>query len=70
MSRNLAAVMATEGYHHLTSSCPQLQAELLQTLATLGTAPTVEQRAGHRSTVRTREHGGEEDGRRVRPRRE
>lgn len=30
VSRNLGAVMQTDGYRHMTSSCPQLQAEILQ----------------------------------------
>mmetsp|Transcript_18571 Transcript_18571/g.52184 ORF Transcript_18571/g.52184 Transcript_18571/m.52184 type:complete len:542 (+) Transcript_18571:102-1727(+) len=34
VSRNLAAVMATDGYRHMTSSCAQLQAEILATIAT------------------------------------
>lgn len=33
VSRNLAAVMGTDGYRHMTRSCPGLQAELLQTIA-------------------------------------
>lgn len=34
VSRNLQQVMVTDGYRHMTRSCPQLQAELLQTIAT------------------------------------
>ena len=34
MSRNLASVMNTDGYRHMTRSCPQLQAEILATIAT------------------------------------
>ncbi|KAJ9531378.1 hypothetical protein QJQ45_006821 [Haematococcus lacustris] len=33
VSRNLAAVMQTDGYKHMTSSCPALQAEILTTVA-------------------------------------
>ncbi len=36
VSRNLAAVIATDGYRHMTVSCQQLQAEILQTIATTG----------------------------------
>lgn len=28
-SRNLSTVMCSEGYHHMISSCPQLQVRLL-----------------------------------------
>ena len=38
VSRNLATVMTTDGYRHMTASCPQLQAEILQTIATGGGA--------------------------------
>ena len=36
VSRNLATVMTSDGYRHMTASCPQLQAEILQTIATTG----------------------------------
>jgi hypothetical protein len=38
VSRNLAAVMQTDGYRHMTRSCPSLQAELLQVIASTGPA--------------------------------
>jgi speckle-type POZ protein len=36
VSRHLGAVMATEGYRHMTRSCPSLQAELLAVIASAG----------------------------------
>jgi speckle-type POZ protein len=33
VSRHLQAVMTTEGYQYMTSTCPQLQSELLQVIA-------------------------------------
>lgn len=33
VSRHLGAVMQTDGYRHMTRSCPSLQAELLQVIA-------------------------------------
>ncbi|GBF94017.1 hypothetical protein Rsub_07285 [Raphidocelis subcapitata] len=38
VSKNLAQVMATDGYRHMTRSCPSLQAELLSVIAANGTA--------------------------------
>ena len=73
VSKHLQTVMATEGYLYMTSTCPQLQSELL---AVIATAPA----AGlHRSRThipdRTHPRAADEsstDGqlRRVRPRRE
>ena len=72
--------MTTDGYRHMTTSCPQLQAEILQTIATTangggGSHPNAGHRAhggGGGGTVRVRDpHGVPEDGvnpRRVRPR--
>jgi uncharacterized protein YwlG (UPF0340 family) len=34
VSKHLQAVMASEGYHYMVDTCPQLQAELLQVIAT------------------------------------
>lgn len=45
VSRNLAAVMQTDGYRYMTRSCPSLQAELLQVIATA--APAAAAVAGH-----------------------
>jgi len=84
VARNLGAVMNTDGYRHMTRSCPQLQAEILSTIATSGSSyerghgPAIgggaaNPAAGHRThgTVRVREHPApEEEGRRLRPRRE
>eukprot|EP00798_Chlamydomonas_sp_ICE-L_P022715 gene22715-29876_t len=36
VSRNLAAVMNADGFRHMTGSCPQLQAEILSTIAANG----------------------------------
>ena len=36
VARHLAAVMATDGYRHMTRSCPSLQAELLAVIANQG----------------------------------
>lgn len=74
-ARNLSAVMSTEGYRHMTKSCPQLQAELLQTIAASGGHNNHERHLhnhAHRShPVRVREHAEpSEEVRRVRPRRE
>ncbi|CAL8465476.1 g5012 [Coccomyxa elongata] len=73
VSRNLQVVMVSEGYQHMVSSCPQLQAELLHVIA------VDRQAAGHRS-ARHAMHRGDyaidmpadapEAHRRVRPRRE
>lgn len=60
VSRNLAAVMATDGYRHMTVSCQQLQAEILQTIATTGGTGYGER--GHGSGNGHRAHGA------VRPR--
>lgn len=73
--------MATEGYRHLTDSCPQLQGELLATLATLGALPgggAADARSNHYAahgqarggTQRMRGEHEAEDTRRVRPRRD
>lgn len=77
VSRNLAAVMKTDGYNHMTRSCPNLQAEILATIAATGPVAghgNHERSHGHRQhgQVRIREHTTqcEEEGRRVRPRRE
>lgn len=63
MSRNLAAVIATDGYRHMTVSCQQLQAEILQTIATTGGASHAERghgvgAGGHRvhGAVRPRDY--------------
>eukprot|EP00884_Botryococcus_braunii_P022298 jgi/Botrbrau1/8752/Bobra.0090s0026.1 len=55
VSRNLQAVMETEGYQHMVSSCPQLQAELLHTIAVTAAAQA-EQRVHHPPQRRPREH--------------
>ncbi len=39
-ARHLQAVIRTEGYTHAVAACPGLQAELLATIAQLGTGPT------------------------------
>jgi hypothetical protein len=75
VSRNLAAVMQTDGYRHMTRSCPSLQAELLQVIASTGAAAAAaagHERAhsvhrGHAQHVRRIEEGVDE--RRVRQRR-
>ena len=35
VSRHLGSVMQTDGYRHMTTSCPQLQGEVLQTMAAM-----------------------------------
>jgi speckle-type POZ protein len=74
VARNLAQVMTTDGYRHMTRSCPALQAELLQVIATNSGQVERHLHAAHRSGhVRQRqiEHGDTGDeGRRVRARRE
>ncbi|KAF5834295.1 hypothetical protein DUNSADRAFT_9118 [Dunaliella salina] len=86
VSRNLAAVMATDGYRHMTSSCAQLQAEILATIATAApgndnhrdrathhhtaTGGANALGGGFRSAPRVREHAADDELRRVRPRRE
>lgn len=73
VSRNLAAVMQTDGYRHMTRSCPSLQAELLQVIASAGPAAAAaahDRHGAHRAHgqhVRRLEEGVEE--RRVRQRR-
>ncbi|WIA09235.1 hypothetical protein OEZ85_008643 [Tetradesmus obliquus] len=76
VSRHLAAVMQTDGYRHMTRSCPSLQAELLQVIASTGAAAAAaaagHERAhgvhrGHPQHVRRLEEGSDE--RRVRQRR-
>ncbi len=72
VSRNLAAVMQTDGYRHMTRSCPNLQAELLHVIASAGPAAAGHDRShgGLRAVgpqVRRREEGAED--RRVRQRR-
>ncbi|KXZ44695.1 hypothetical protein GPECTOR_63g23 [Gonium pectorale] len=47
VGRNLATVMKTEGYSHMMSSCPGLQAEILSTIAALGGAPAEGRPHGH-----------------------
>jgi hypothetical protein len=68
--------MQTDGYRHMTRSCPSLQAELLQVIASTGAAVAAaaagHERAhgvhrGHAQHVRRLEEGTDE--RRVRPRR-
>lgn len=71
VSRNLAAVMQTDGYRHMTRSCPNLQAELLQVIASTGPAGVPGAHDRHRPSgqhVRRLEDAAEE--RRVRQRRE
>ena len=75
VSRNLATVMTSDGYRHMTVSCPQLQAEILQTIATTGGngGGNLNGGGGHRAhggAVRGRDHLIPEEGnpRRVRPR--
>jgi hypothetical protein len=73
VSRHLAAVMQTDGYRHMTRSCPSLQAELLQVIASTNAAAAGgHERAhgahrGHAQHVRRIEEGVDE--RRVRQRR-
>lgn len=71
VSKNLAAVLATDGYRHMTRSCPVLQAELLNTLASVGPGPSERHGHAHRGQhVRMREHNTDpEQERRVRARR-
>ncbi len=72
VARNLAAVMNTDGYRHMTRSCPALQAELLSVIAVTAGAearPAHAHRSGH---VRVREHNAADapdEARRVRQRR-
>ncbi len=75
VSRNLAAVMVTDGYRHMTTSCPPLQAEILQTIATTGgserggNAPGGSGQRAHPSRPRDHVAAAEEvNARRVRPR--
>lgn len=70
VSQHLSQVIQTEGYRHMCRSCPNLQAELLQVIATQAGAPE-----GHRNAHRQHAAHGRrledaaDDGRRVRPRR-
>ncbi|KAK9815417.1 hypothetical protein WJX72_003308 [[Myrmecia] bisecta] len=77
VSRNLQAVMVSEGYLHMVSSCPQLQAELLRTIAVSNTDRTHgrdRERARHHGNVHPRDGppdaSGDEHARRVKARRE
>ncbi|KAK9826376.1 hypothetical protein WJX81_005251 [Elliptochloris bilobata] len=84
VSRNLQAVMTTDGYQHMVQSCPQLQAELLRVIAIAtqersyhhGHRTRQIARAVHPPGERPRtedgrdEAGGDDDARRVRQRRE
>eukprot|EP00798_Chlamydomonas_sp_ICE-L_P022692 gene22692-29846_t len=74
VSRNLAAVMNADGFRHMTGSCPQLQAEILSTIAANGSNISGAgnpggERHGHGSSnrvnVRMRETGKGDDGHRV-----
>ncbi|GLI59593.1 hypothetical protein VaNZ11_001522 [Volvox africanus] len=47
VGRNLAAVMKTEGYSHMVTACPGLQAEILSTVAALGGAADGSRSNGH-----------------------
>lgn len=73
-SRNLSTVMCSEGYHHMITSCPQLQAELLHTIAVANNDRTQHrsdrERGRHGPHVHPRDHNPEDEARRVRPRRE
>lgn len=53
ISRNLAAVMTTDGYKHMTASCPNLVAEILSTIAVSGP-----QAAGGTSSTLAEQRGG------------
>lgn len=78
VSKNLQAVMDSEGYQYMTATCPQLQSELLQVIA----AAPPPRGAGRSVHIAHQGHGGtghvrtadesSTDGqlRRVRPRRE
>ncbi|GMH40661.1 hypothetical protein BSKO_08565 [Bryopsis sp. KO-2023] len=68
VARNLQSVLVTDGYQHMLASCPNLQADIISTVASMG---AVQERTGHRHTLRLhhREHGDEDEGRRVRQRR-
>lgn len=72
VSRNLAAVMQTDGYRHMTRSCPSLQAELLQVIASTGPAAAAagHDRAHRPSSQHTRRLEEAPEERRVRQRRE
>lgn len=65
VGRNLQKILFTDGYQHMLKSCPQLQADILETVASFSEA-----KSGRSSQVRshTRETM-EEAGRRVRQRR-
>eukprot|EP00210_Caulerpa_lentillifera_P008622 g8226.t1 len=65
VARNLQQILFTDGYQHMLMSCPRLQADILETVASLSESKTnrVSQiRSHHRETA-------EEAGRRVRQRR-
>lgn len=74
VSKNLAEVLATEGYLHMTHSCPSLQSEILATIASA--EPSRASSANHdrdrersRHSTRAREPAeGGGDERRVRAR--
>lgn len=68
VSKNLSVVMTSEGYQHMVSSCPQLQAELLHTIAVSNAERT--QRARHGTHPRDHTETAVDEARRVRPRRE
>ena len=75
VSRHLQAVMASDGYAHMVSSCPQLQAELLSVIAAAAQERAARERGlRHRHLPPPPERGGagdgDGDGRRVRPRQE
>lgn len=74
VSKHLSQVINTEGYRHMSRSCPNLQAELLQVIAQQAGVPQHDGRAhagGHRQHaqhVRRLEEPAAEE-RRVRQRR-
>lgn len=65
VSKNLLAVLNTDGYKHMLESCPSLQADIIHTVATLA-----EGKPGRQTMVRMHNRETiEEAGRRVRQRR-
>ncbi len=65
VAKNLQPVLETEGYKHLSESCPGLQGDIIQTVASLSEARSGRQ---HHFRMHNRE-SIEEAGRRVRQRR-
>ncbi|KAK9835467.1 hypothetical protein WJX74_000792 [Apatococcus lobatus] len=74
VSRHLQQVMGSEGYQHMVTSCPQLQAELLRTIAVASNERAQHNRTRHHTGVHQRDHpdpaATDDVARRVRQRRE